>query len=290
MSARKSNPESTELVKMSTLAELSGVPAATIKHYLREGLLPPPAKRTSRNMAFYDPAVVSQIQNIKLLQREHFLPLKVIKEMIDRGESLTSEATTAASIARVLDRRAATQHRSRRELLDGGVAETDLDSMKSLGLVSPSGTGDDESYSGDDLALLRLLGRARKVGISPEMLPTQILADYLNAIRALVQTELALFRAGVVPLAGERLGSLAEEATELSEQLVILIRRRLLLPTLRAQKAPARKQRKPTGLSSAAPARAPERSPRGVDDAGRPGDRAARSATSKGDHAAKRRG
>ncbi len=238
MSARKSKSEATELVKMSTLAKLSGVPAATIKHYLREGLLPPPAKRTSRNMAFYDPELVSRIQSIKALQREHFLPLKVIKEMMEEGHAMVdSEATTAASIAKVLQRSAPKQSRSRAELLESGVAEGDLEMMKSLRLVSPDGSGSEEEYSGDDLALLRLLGRARKVGISPEMLPTNILADYLEAIRALVRTELALFRTGVVPLAGESLGDLAEDATELSEQLVVLIRRRLLLPTLRQLEA-----------------------------------------------------
>ena len=39
------------LLKMSELAEASGVSAGTIKHYLREGLLPEPV-RTSRNMAY----------------------------------------------------------------------------------------------------------------------------------------------------------------------------------------------------------------------------------------------
>ncbi|MEZ4372407.1 MAG: MerR family transcriptional regulator [Polyangiaceae bacterium] len=234
MSARKSKSEATELVKMSTLAKLSGVPAATIKHYLREGLLPPPAKRTSRNMAFYDPELVGRIQSIKALQREHFLPLKVIKDMMDEGHAMVeSEVTTAASIAKVLQRSAPKHSRSRAELLEGGVAEADLEMMKALKLVAPDGSGSEEEYSGDDLELLRLLGKARKVGISPEMLPTNILADYLEAIRALVRTELALFRTGVVPLAGESLGELAEDATELSEQLVVLIRRRLLLPTLR---------------------------------------------------------
>ncbi|MCA9631197.1 MAG: MerR family transcriptional regulator, partial [Myxococcales bacterium] len=187
MSARKSKSEATELVKMSTLAKLSGVPAATIKHYLREGLLPPPAKRTSRNMAFYDPELVGRIQNIKALQREHFLPLKVIKEMMDEGHSMVqSEATTAASIAKVLQRSAPKHSKSRTQLLESGVAEGDLEMMKMLKLVSPDGSGGEEEYSGDDLALLRLLGRARRVGISPEMLPTNILADYLEAIRALV--------------------------------------------------------------------------------------------------------
>ena len=41
------------LVKMSVFAQRSGVPAPTIKHYVREGLLPKPV-RTSRTMAYYD--------------------------------------------------------------------------------------------------------------------------------------------------------------------------------------------------------------------------------------------
>jgi DNA-binding transcriptional MerR regulator len=44
------------LLKMSELAERSGVSAATIKHYLREGLLGhDEIVRTSRNMAYYPP-------------------------------------------------------------------------------------------------------------------------------------------------------------------------------------------------------------------------------------------
>ena len=39
-----------ELLRMRELAEAAGVSAGTIKHYLREGLLPEPVK-TSRNMA-----------------------------------------------------------------------------------------------------------------------------------------------------------------------------------------------------------------------------------------------
>jgi DNA-binding transcriptional MerR regulator len=56
-----------ELVKMSALARRSGVPAATIKHYLREGLLPAAANRSSKNMALYDVGVVDRIRTIKEL-------------------------------------------------------------------------------------------------------------------------------------------------------------------------------------------------------------------------------
>jgi DNA-binding transcriptional MerR regulator len=40
------------LLKMGELAERSGVGTGTIKHHLREGLLPEPV-RTSRSMAYY---------------------------------------------------------------------------------------------------------------------------------------------------------------------------------------------------------------------------------------------
>jgi predicted DNA-binding transcriptional regulator AlpA len=43
------------LLKMSELADQSGVSAGTIKHYLREGLLPEPV-RTTRNMASTGPS------------------------------------------------------------------------------------------------------------------------------------------------------------------------------------------------------------------------------------------
>ena len=66
---------------MGALAEASGVSAATIKHYLREGLLPPPVK-TSRNMAWYTPDYVDRIKLIKRLQEERYLPLKVIKRIL----------------------------------------------------------------------------------------------------------------------------------------------------------------------------------------------------------------
>ncbi|MGK2931356.1 MAG: MerR family transcriptional regulator [Solirubrobacterales bacterium] len=55
------------LLKMSELVEASGVPGATIKHYLREDLLPEPVK-TSRNMAYYRPETVERIEMIKRLQ------------------------------------------------------------------------------------------------------------------------------------------------------------------------------------------------------------------------------
>src|SRR5262249_13803240 len=70
-----------ELLKMSELAERSGVSPGTIRYYLREGLLGDGADivRTSRNMAYYPPDYVERIELIKRLQEERFMPLRVIR-------------------------------------------------------------------------------------------------------------------------------------------------------------------------------------------------------------------
>ncbi|HET8977697.1 MAG TPA: MerR family transcriptional regulator, partial [Solirubrobacteraceae bacterium] len=72
------------MLKMSELAERSGVSAGTIKHYLREGLLGPDSDvvRTSRNMAYYPAQFVDRVRLIKRLQEERFMPLRVIREVM----------------------------------------------------------------------------------------------------------------------------------------------------------------------------------------------------------------
>jgi len=74
------------LLKMSELAERSGVSAGTIRYYLREGLLGEGEDivRTSRNMAYYPLEYVARIELIKRLQEERFMPLRVIKGALEQ--------------------------------------------------------------------------------------------------------------------------------------------------------------------------------------------------------------
>lgn len=220
------------LVKMSVLAELSGVPPATIKHYLQAGLLPEPA-RTSRNMAYYSVALVPRIQRIKHLQRTRFLPLRVIKRMLDTHE-LDPDETVAVTIARVLDREKGSEARSREDLERSGLDSRDLDVLLQLGVVEAALTPEGPRFERDDLELLRVLGAARRAGLDAELLPVEILGRYAETVIALVRVELELFRTRVLPRAGDELVELTEAATELSERLVILLRRKMLLPTLTA--------------------------------------------------------
>ncbi|MBX3251670.1 MAG: MerR family transcriptional regulator [Myxococcales bacterium] len=233
-------------VKMSVLARRSGVPAATIKHYVREGLLPEPY-RTSRNMAYYDASLVPRIQAIKELQRSRFLPLKVIKEILDQAEDTGLDVTDV--MRRVLDRHAGEEEfRTRASLVEAGVPEKQLAFFEGLGLVKAEERDGVRGYSGDDLALLRILGASRRAGITPEMLPHTILEPYVRAIHTLASLELDLFEQGVGPHAKGDLPQLVEVASELSEQLVIVLRRKMLQSILASRRdAPA----KPTRASKA---------------------------------------
>src|SRR4051812_26567654 len=165
------------LVKMSTLARLSGVPAATIKHYLREELLPEPRVKRSKNSALYDASLVTRVKAIKELQRTHFLPLRVIKGVLDGAPPDVDEAT-ARAIRRVLDETSPSEVRTRAELLAAGMPEEELDLFEGLGLVTADRSTGEDRYSGDDLVLLQTLGAARRAGITPEMLPAETLRPY----------------------------------------------------------------------------------------------------------------
>jgi DNA-binding transcriptional MerR regulator len=223
-----------ELIKMSAFARRSGVPVPTIKHYVRERLLPEP-KRTSRNMAYYDAALVPRVKAIKRLQSTLHLPLHVIRGVLDRlgDDALASDVAVDATIARVLAELSPPESVRRSALLAEGVDPSELALFRSLGIVTPEPRGDDEIYRGDDVSLLRLLGEARRAGLSASMLPPETLRAYVSVLQELVRVELQMFRAGVVPIAGADLSKLTEVATTLSERLVVLLRRKLLLPTLR---------------------------------------------------------
>ena len=130
-------PVNRKLLRMGELAEASGVPAPTIKHYLREGLLPEPVK-TSRNMAYYPPEFVERIRLIKRLQEERFMPLKAIKAVLDEDPERAGAMLELED--RILDRalageRARTSAAEVRERY--GVPKEVLDRLAELGDPQP---------------------------------------------------------------------------------------------------------------------------------------------------------
>ena len=115
----------------------AGVSAATIKHYLREGLLPEPVK-TSRNMAYYPTEFVDRIKMIKQLQEERYMPLRVIKDLLeedpDRARALIElgDKLLEHALAGESERVSAAEVRDRYE-----VPEDVLDRLAELAVLTP---------------------------------------------------------------------------------------------------------------------------------------------------------
>ncbi|HLL21423.1 MAG TPA: MerR family transcriptional regulator, partial [Kofleriaceae bacterium] len=155
-----------ELLKIGELARRAEVPVATVKHYVREGLIRA-TRKTGRTMSWYDPALVDRLRAIKELQQRQFLPLDVIRESIDREGGAADDLAAADAIARVLAKHGGTRSRTRAEVLARGADARELAWLEGAGLAVPA----DGVYRGDDLAVLVTLAAARKAGITADMLP-----------------------------------------------------------------------------------------------------------------------
>jgi DNA-binding transcriptional MerR regulator len=209
------------LLKMSELAERSGVSAGTIKHYLREGLLGEGdgIVRTSRNMAYYPPEYVERIRLIKRLQEDRFMPLRVIKDRIaERAvEQRESERLSAAEARRRYD-----------------IAGNVLDRLAELGVLTPTSRG----YDADDVKIIEAVSRFRAGGYDEQLGFTVFdTLRYRDALEPLVQEEV---RTLLDRLAGEveveRAVEIIAAGAEPLRDLIGAMHSKLLLAELRRQR------------------------------------------------------
>jgi DNA-binding transcriptional MerR regulator len=223
------------LLKMSELAERSGVSAGTIKHYLREGLLPEPV-RTSRNMAYYPPEFIERIRLIKRLQEERFMPLRLIKGVMDDDPERAHAMVELED--RILERAASARERgraSRAELRRRyEIPANVLDRLEELGILTPSSRGYDE----DDVAIIEAISRFRAGGYDEQLgFTVYDTLRYREALEPLVAEEV---RTLVERLVGEvdadRAVEIIAAGAEPLRELVGAMHSKLLLAELRRQR------------------------------------------------------
>jgi DNA-binding transcriptional MerR regulator len=202
------------LLKMSELAEASGVSAGTIKHYLREGLLPEPV-RTSRNMAYYPPEFVERVRLIKQLQEQRFMPLKVIKRVLDMaGEE---ERISAAELHRRYE-----------------IPREAIKRLGELGVLTPNSRG----YSPNDVKIVEAICRFRAGGYDERIgFTVYDTLRYKSALEGLVKEEVQVL---LVRLSGEmdadRAVELVAAGVEPLQDLISALHSKLLVAELQRQR------------------------------------------------------
>ena len=223
------------LLRMKELAEASGVPGPTIKHYLREGLLPEPVK-TSRNMAYYPPEFVDRIQLIKRLQEERFMPLRAIKSLLDespeRAEAMVEveDRIIERAIAGEQTRTSAAEVRERY-----GIPKEVLDRLEEIEVLTPNSRG----YSPSDVQIIEAISRFRAGGYEQEIgFTVYDTLRYKKAMEALVKEEVEVV---MTRLAGEvepeRVVQMLEAGAQPLKDLIAAMHTKLLVAELERQRS-----------------------------------------------------
>jgi DNA-binding transcriptional MerR regulator len=226
------------LMKMSELAERSGVSAGTIRYYLREGLLGggEDIVRTSRNMAYYPPRYVQRIALIKRLQEERFLPLRVIKGALkddpERVHALIEleDRILEGALANA-EARARVPAKEIRERFQ--IPQNVLSRLADIGVLSPARGG----YGADDVRIIEAISRFRAGGYDEALgFTVYDTLRYREALEPLVKEEV---RALLDRLAGEveveRAVEIISSGTEPLRQLIGAMHSKLLLAELERQ-------------------------------------------------------
>ena len=234
------NTAADSMLKISELAERSGVSAGTIKHYLREGLLGSEDEvvRTSRNMAYYPAEFVERIQLIKRLQEERFMPLRVIRDVISDDPDRATRLIELED--RILERAIEARETGRvsranvRHTYD--IPQNALDRLEEIEVLSPSGRG----YDADDVAIIQAISRFRAGGYEQAIgFTVYDTLRYREALAPLVEEEVRvlldrLARQVDVDRAVEIIASGAEPLRD----LIGAMHSKLLLAELRRQRGP----------------------------------------------------
>jgi DNA-binding transcriptional MerR regulator len=226
------------MLKMSELAEQSGVSAGTIKHYLREGLLGAGDEvvRTSRNMAYYPREFVERIRLIKRLQEERFMPLRLIREVM--AEDPEQAARLIEIEDRILERAIEAREGGRvsrakvRETYD--VPDNVLRRLEELGILTPTARG----YDVDDIAIIEAISRFRAGGYEEAIgFTVYDTLRYREALAPLVEEEVSVLLerlAGKVEV--DRAVEIVASGAEPLRELIGAMHSKLLLAELHRQR------------------------------------------------------
>jgi DNA-binding transcriptional MerR regulator len=206
-------------------AEFPEISISKIRFLEAEGLIEP--ERTPSGYRKFSHRDVERLRYVLTSQREHYLPLKVIKEhldAIDRGLEPPPVAGAGPQVPRVVlagdgspspesfSPEASELRLSRAELLAGAeIEENLLDQLETFGLVrTRPGSG---HYDGDALMVAKTAGELAAFGIEPR---------HLRSFKTAADREVGLVEQVVAPMRRARDAGAKARAEETIKQMAAL--------------------------------------------------------------------
>ncbi|MFI6873217.1 MerR family transcriptional regulator [Streptomyces sp. NPDC050400] len=171
--------------------EFPEVTISKIRFLESEGLIEP--QRTPSGYRKFSADDVERLAHVLRMQRDHYLPLKVIKEQLDaleRGETLPVPAPgRPGDVGEEGDDGPTAARVGRDELLAAaGIDEAELAEWESYGLIAPLSDG---AYDASAVLVAELVSELGRFGIEPR---------HLRVMRAAADREAGLIDSVVAPL------------------------------------------------------------------------------------------
>jgi DNA-binding transcriptional MerR regulator len=222
-------------MRMRELEQASGVGRETIRYYIREGLLPEP-DRASRNSASYNAGHVTRLRAIKRLQEERFLPLAVIRSLLDSDDG---DRWLAPDTFPLLDALLAARLEAggtARQPVAAVAADLEIEPRTiaehiATGMVSIDADG---TMSARDTAILATIKQLGDIGFTEELGFTNIkMGFYLEFVEWVTTQEMRLFLHGTAGHVSEAQAlDMAERGVSVINDLLSQRRTRALLKKL----------------------------------------------------------
>ncbi|WP_370101850.1 MerR family transcriptional regulator [Streptacidiphilus sp. MAP12-20] len=202
-------------------AEFPEVTISKIRFLEAERLVEP--QRTPSGYRKFTGADVERLAYVLRMQRDHYLPLRVIREhlaALDRGEAPPALPGPGAALDEPLDvsegvitpgPSAAGPRLGRAELLAAaGITDVQLLEWESYGLVTPEPDG---GFDGEMLQVARLVAELGRFGLEPR---------HLRAVKAAADREVGLVEQIVAPLRRHRNPQTRAHAAAMARELANL--------------------------------------------------------------------
>jgi DNA-binding transcriptional MerR regulator len=145
--------------------EFADISISKIRYLEDEGLIQP--RRTQGGYRLFSEGDLERLEKILRLQRDEFLPLRVIKDELDSGGAAERKRRRPASLG------AAEDEISLDELCErAGITPELAKELEDFGLLAPHGTGTTKRYSESDADVAAACAQLSRYGMAPRNLRT----------------------------------------------------------------------------------------------------------------------
>jgi DNA-binding transcriptional MerR regulator len=197
--------------------EFTDITISKIRFLEGEGLIDP--ERTPSGYRKFHDEDVDRLRTILRMQRDEYLPLKVIKERLTQEDGDTSErpAPTARPAEEELAAPPTGLHMSEEELAAStGVDKGRIRELEGFGILCPHGLNGDKYFDGDDFIVLSIVRDFFKYGVEPR---------HLTMYRHFAEREATFFESIVLPTLRQKNPDARRAAAENLSELAALSRK-----------------------------------------------------------------